>query len=82
MKEYESTVSPAVWAPARTPPEIVARLNGAIAKVIRTPEYRQKLERDGEGEPIGSTPEQTAATIAREIDLYARMVKAGALKQD
>lgn len=82
FKGYEASVSPAVWVPARTPAEIVARLNGAIVKVIQKPEYRQKLERDGEGEPIGSTPEQTAAMVRRDIERFAILIKAAGIKPE
>jgi tripartite-type tricarboxylate transporter receptor subunit TctC len=82
FKDYEASVSPAVWAPAKTPPEIVARLQRAIAKVIKQPEYRQKLEKDGEGDPIGSTPEEAAAMVQRDLARFAALMKAAGVKPE
>jgi tripartite-type tricarboxylate transporter receptor subunit TctC len=75
FKSYEASVSPIVLAPAKTPPEVVNRLHAAIVKVTHTPQYRAKLERDGEGDPIESTPKETTATLANEIERFAKLFK-------
>lgn len=82
FKDYEASVSPAVWAPARTPRDIVNKLQGAILKVIQTPRFREKLERGGEGDPIGSTPEQMAAAVKRDIETYAQLIKAAGIEPE
>ena len=79
---YEAGVSPAVWYPARTPPDIVNRMHAAVVKVINTPKFRQAAERDGEGEPIGSTPAEMTAMVEREIERYAALFKAAGIKPD
>ncbi|MBM3358016.1 MAG: tripartite tricarboxylate transporter substrate binding protein [Betaproteobacteria bacterium] len=75
LKAYEATIMYAIWAPAKTPPDVIGRLHGAIVKVIHTPEFRQRLEREGASEPIGNTPEQVAATIRADMEKLTRLVK-------
>ena len=72
----------AIFAPAGTPPDIVARLNAAIVKVINTPKFRQVAERDGEGDPVGNRPEEMAAIVKKDLERYATLMKAGGIKPE
>ena len=63
-----------VLAPAGVPRETIARLNGAIAKVLGMPEVREALSRDGT-EPQPNTPEQFAAFINRELAQNAELIR-------
>jgi len=76
LKDYDAAVMFATWAPARTPREILARLHGDTVKAIQTPEFRNRLEREGASEPIGSAPEQMAATIRSDMEKLGKLVKA------
>jgi tripartite-type tricarboxylate transporter receptor subunit TctC len=69
----------ALVAPAKTPPEILARLNKAVNAALATPDLRSRLEALGLTVAGGST-EALLALIRREIDLYARIVKASGLE--
>jgi tripartite-type tricarboxylate transporter receptor subunit TctC len=60
-------------APAKTPPEIVKRLNEIIGKALITPGIVFKLERIGI-EPIPMSPEQYAKFVADDV---AAMIKLG-----
>ena len=80
--DFEAGVTPAVWLPARTPPEVVARLHAAIVKVINTPKFRQMAERDGEGDPVGNRPEEMAAIVKKDIDRYATLMKAAGIRPE
>jgi tripartite-type tricarboxylate transporter receptor subunit TctC len=55
-----------VFAPARTPPEAVARLNRALVTVLREPAVQERLRAAGT-EPVGSTPEELAGFQRAEI---------------
>jgi tripartite-type tricarboxylate transporter receptor subunit TctC len=61
-------------APAGTRREIVDRLHREIVKVIALPEVRQKFETLG-FTPVGSTPEESAARIKAELDLWAKVIR-------
>jgi tripartite-type tricarboxylate transporter receptor subunit TctC len=62
-------------APAGTPAPIIQRLNEATLKVLPSGEVRERLAGDGI-EATGSTPEQFAAYLRREVELCAKVVKA------
>jgi tripartite-type tricarboxylate transporter receptor subunit TctC len=80
--DFEAGVTPAVWFPARTPVEIVNRMNAAVVKVIMTPKFRQAAERDGETDPVGNKPEEMAAMVKKDIERYAALMKAAGIKPE
>ncbi len=71
---YESTSWLALFAPAGTPREIVARVSADAARVMNTPEVRERFVAQG-ADPIGSTSEQLAAVLARDIAKYAKVMR-------
>jgi tripartite-type tricarboxylate transporter receptor subunit TctC len=71
---YEATNWYAFVAPAKTPKEIVERLNREIVRTLNTPETREQFARQGE-EPSPSTPEELAKYIEREYATWGRVVK-------
>ena len=71
---FEVTTWFGALAPAKTPPEIVTRLNGAIVKILAMPDVQKRLLEAG-AEPVGSTAEEMAARIRREIEGYGKIVR-------
>ena len=69
----------AVVAPARTPKEIVRKLQQTLAKTLANPEVRSQLAAVG-AEPVASTPEEFAKFMRVESDKWARVIKAGGVK--
>jgi tripartite-type tricarboxylate transporter receptor subunit TctC len=63
-----------VLAPVATPKDIVARLNSEMVKIIKSPEFRQRMADIG-ADPIGDTPEQMAQTIKAETEKFGKLVK-------
>jgi tripartite-type tricarboxylate transporter receptor subunit TctC len=70
-----------MWAPAGTPREIVSRLNHALVRILRQPDVLERLRTDGY-DPVGSTPDEFARIIARDIATWSKVVKAGNIKAD
>ena len=68
-------------APAGTPPEVIAKWNADVVKVLNSPDVREKMLAQG-AEPAPTTPAEFAAFIAKERDKYARIVKASGAKVD
>ncbi len=68
-----------VLGPARIPKPIVARLNGELIRMLRDPAMREMLSREG-ADPLTSTPEEFARTIAVDITKWAKVVKAAGVK--
>ena len=79
LKGYDATIMYAIWAPAKTPPDIVNRLHGAIVKVIQTPQFRERLDFEGASAPIGGSPEQMAAAIQSDMKKLTRLVQVSGL---
>jgi len=71
---YEATNWYAFVAPARTPRDIVLRLNREIVKTLRDPETHGAIFKQGE-EPTPSTPEELAQHMAREYATWGRVIK-------
>ena len=78
---YDLAVWYGVAAPAKTPREIVVKLNSAMMRVLADNDFRQRIEAEGI-EPLGSTPEQLAAYIKTEGVKWAKVVKDSGAKLD
>jgi tripartite-type tricarboxylate transporter receptor subunit TctC len=70
-----------IFAPAGTPPDIVAKLHGEIVRILHTSETRERLATLG-AEPVGNKPDEFAAFIKTEIPKYAKIIKASGAKAD
>jgi len=67
--------------PARTPREIVTRLNREIVKILRLPDVRERLAGQG-AEPVGNTPEEYAVLLKADLARWAKVVKAAGIRAD
>ncbi len=64
-----------VFLPAGVPDAVLGRVHEEVLKALRSAEMRSALERDG-ATPVGTTPAEFTAILAREVAKYARLVKA------
>jgi tripartite-type tricarboxylate transporter receptor subunit TctC len=70
-----------VFAPAKTPADVLARLNAEINQALRTPDLRKKLL-DADNVPTGGSAADFARQIAAESANNARIVKAANIKAE
>jgi tripartite-type tricarboxylate transporter receptor subunit TctC len=68
-------------APAKTPHEIVTKLHGEIIKALKLPEVQERLASLGT-EPIGSTPEEFAEQIRRDLEKWGKVVQAAGIQPE
>jgi len=68
-------------APARVAPEIVAKFNGELARVLGLPDIVEKLRSQGT-EPVANRPDDTGKWMTAESGRYARLVKETNFKLD
>jgi len=68
-----------VWAPAKTPPEIVRKIEVEVARIVKLPDVTERLIAQG-FEPVGSTAPQFAAFIQSEMTKYGKLVRDAGLK--
>jgi tripartite-type tricarboxylate transporter receptor subunit TctC len=78
---YETTLWYGIIAPARTPEAIVKRVNAELAAALRNPDVIEKLSTQAV-EPFHTSPEQFATLIRVELEKWAKVIKAGAIKID
>jgi tripartite-type tricarboxylate transporter receptor subunit TctC len=65
-------------APPNLPPEIVARLQGEVAKAISAPEVIKRLHDLG-NDPVGSEPLVFKQTLVREVARWGQVIRDGGL---
>jgi tripartite-type tricarboxylate transporter receptor subunit TctC len=63
----------AVWAPAGTPPDIIARLNRAVRLAVANPSFRA-LAASQVQLPASSTPEALAALTAEDVATWRQVI--------
>jgi tripartite-type tricarboxylate transporter receptor subunit TctC len=67
-------------APAKTPPEVVARLERVALDVLRRPDIRAKLTESG-FEVTAAPGKQHMARIAREVPMFADIITRAGIKK-
>ena len=78
---YDSAVWYGFAAPAGTPPEVVAKLNIEVLRVLAAPDFRSRITLEAVS-PIGSTPEEFGSFMKSEIVRWAKVVKDSGAKVD
>ena len=78
---YEAVQWAGLLAPAGTPREIVARLHKEATAILRAPEARERLAREG-NEVVASSPGEFAAFIKAEIVKWTKVVKAAGIQPE
>ena len=67
--------------PAKTPREIIVKLNREIVKILRLPDVRERLAVQG-AEPAGNSPEEYAALLKADLARWAKVVKMANIRAD
>jgi tripartite-type tricarboxylate transporter receptor subunit TctC len=71
----------AAAAPAKTPREIVAKLNDATVKALRSPDVRERMSQIG-FDVVASTPEEFGRFMKEEVERWTEVVKRGGIKPE
>ena len=64
----------AIFAPARTPPAIIDKLNREIVRIVHEPDVRERFIQMGV-DPLGTTPAQLGAHVRSEIARWTKVVR-------
>jgi tripartite-type tricarboxylate transporter receptor subunit TctC len=81
LPDFEVTSWFALVAPAKTPQDIITRLNREVRKILDRPEIKTRLAALG-ADAAPSTPEALAELIASETAKWAKVVKASVKRAD
>jgi tripartite-type tricarboxylate transporter receptor subunit TctC len=79
MKGFTDEAWYGILAPAKVPPEVIAKLTDAMKKTMANPELRKKLEDIG-ARPVGNSPQEFTAQVKSEIERMKQVVKARNIK--
>jgi len=78
---YEAVQFSGMFAPTRTPRAIVELINRESAKVLKSPEVRERLSNTGV-DVVAGTPEQFGTNIRREVDRVGKVFRAAGIKEE
>jgi tripartite-type tricarboxylate transporter receptor subunit TctC len=81
MKDFEASSWFAMYAPTRTPAEIVKRLSAEVAAALKQPDVAKRLGDLG-AVPVGSSPQELAAFQSAEQDKWGKVIKRANIKPD
>ena len=81
VPDMEVPVWTAFFAPAKTPPAIVARLQKEVARVVQTAEVKERFAQMGL-DPVGSSSEELGRRVANDIAKWTAVAKAANIKND
>jgi len=75
---YEISSWQGVLAPAGTPKDVVAKINGELVRMVRSPEVRGRMAQEG-ADPVGSRPDAFAKRVKDEIAKWTKVIKAAGI---
>ena len=78
---YEAVAWTGLSAPAKTPSDIVQRINAAVVAVVAARDFQEMLKAEG-SEPVGGSPEQFAAFLRDEIVKWRRTIEVAGVKAE
>ncbi len=71
---YEISSWQGILAPAGTRKDVIAKINGELLALLKTPAMRERMAREG-ADAVGSTPEEFARRVASEVAKWAKVAK-------
>ncbi len=76
--DFEISSWQAMFAPANTPKDVIAKINAETTRMLAAPEVRARILKEG-ADPVGSSPAQFDRRIRGEVEKWAKVVKASGL---
>lgn len=78
---FESVLWNGILVPARTPREIIDKINSDMRRILQLPDVKERFAAQG-GEISPSTPEQLAAHVKSEIEKWGKVVRVSGARID
>ena len=70
-----------LFTTAGTAPDIIAKLNSEAQRALAQPDAKKRIEDTG-AEVSTGTPQELGAFLAREIDKYAKLIRAAKIQPE
>ena len=71
-----------LFAPGRTPPAVIAKMNAEVRRIFEDRDFREKFLAPQFFEPIAGSPEELAAYIKSDTDKWRHILRAANIKLD
>lgn len=81
LPQYNTSAWYSMHAPAKVPPEIVARLYKELARAVKSPDIQEKLKDLG-SDGVGNPPEEFGRFVLSEHERYGKLIREMGLKAD
>jgi len=81
LPDYEVVLWTSLFAPAGTPKPVIDAVQAQVSKALQQPDVRERLAGLGV-DPVGSTPEQLAAVVKKDIDKWTAVAKSAGVKAE
>ena len=81
LPDYEVDSWIAMFAPAKTAPSAIARMQKEIARVVQIPEVRQKLI-EQTADPVASSPEELDRVVKTELKKWAEVIRSAKIRAE
>jgi tripartite-type tricarboxylate transporter receptor subunit TctC len=81
LPDYEVDSWCAMFAPAKTPAAIVARMHQDVARVVQLPDVKQRLLEQG-ADAVGGSPEELDRVVKNELKTWAAVVRGAGIKPE
>ena len=81
---YPNFEAPAWWAvlaPAKTPPDVLKRMNEALNTILKSPDIAKKLDAQGI-DVVGGSADVARLFIEKQMEIWAKVVKDNGIKAD
>ncbi len=78
---YESITIHGLFAPAKTPPVLINRLNQETVRFLKTPEAKERFLNAGV-EPAGTSPEEFTVRIKSEVARLQKVIRSAGIRLD
>ena len=81
LPDYEVDSWIAMFAPAKTPRSVIARMQKELARVVQLPDIRAKLI-EQTADPVASSPEELDRVVKTELKKWAEVIRAAKIRVD
>ncbi len=82
LSGYDAVSFYGLHAPAQTPPQIVAKLQQEVSKIMRRPEVKERFDGLGMDVAPDNTPQEFTAFMRKQIDTWSTVAKAANVRAE
>lgn len=74
LRGFQAVAWNGLTAPARTPKDVVAKINTDVARIVKSPDVLERLKAEG-SDPVGNSAGEYSAFLRDEIAKWAKVIR-------